>query len=123
MLELASSLLGCFQTKNYLKINLFSFLLINHVFLYSDKGTLFTFLYTVISCVILKDEANGRRKDEFSLTKYPRNGLIVQGHYYIFSQTEISLRSHNNCAIIISRQKCLLCHVQILTLIFSEILN
>lgn len=90
MLELAPSLLACFQTKNYFNINLFSFFLINHVFLYSDKGTFYTFPYTVISCVILKDETNRRRKDEFSLTKYPRNELIVQGHDYISSQTEIS---------------------------------
>lgn len=61
MLELPPSQFDCFQTKNYFKMNLFS--LINHVFLYSGKGTFSVFHYTAKSCVILKDETNGRRKD------------------------------------------------------------
>lgn len=76
-----------FPDQELLQDELFTFFLISNVFLYSDKDTFSVFPYTVISCVILKDEANGRRKDEFSLTEYARNGLIIQGRVYILSQT------------------------------------
>lgn len=52
-----------FPEQNLLQDELFSFFLINNVFLYSDKGTLSIFPYTIISYVILKDEVNGRRKE------------------------------------------------------------
>lgn len=44
MLELPPSQSDCFQTEYYFKMNLFS--LINHVFLYSGKGTFSVFPYT-----------------------------------------------------------------------------
>lgn len=108
-----------FQTKNYFKMNLFLFFLINHAFLCSDKSTFSVFPYTVIRCVILKDEANGRRKDELSLCQnIPKIRSLSKVMTRYSAEHRFPQAVTVIVQIIIGRQKCLLRCVQILTFFF-----
>lgn len=109
MSQLSPSLIDLVsRPKITLKMNLF-FFVINHAFPCSGKGIFSIFPYSVIRCVILKDEANGRRKYELSLCQ---NIAKIRSLCKIMTRYSAKHRFPQAVTvvvqIIIGRQKCLL---------------
>lgn len=108
-----------FQTKNYFKMNLFLFFLINHAFPCSDRGNFSIFPYTVVRYVVLKDEANGRRKDELSLCQnVPKIRSLSKVMTRYSAKHGLPQAVTVIVQIIIGRQKYLLRCIQNLTFLF-----